>query len=69
MKAAKVILIILFFSALICFVRGDLTFPLVQTLPFCGGPRPGKYEIAACILVILLLWGLARLKRLHRDDG
>ena len=68
MKAAKIILIVLFLSALICFVRGDLTFPIVQTLPFMGGPRPGKYEVAAVILVILLLWGLARVKRLHNDS-
>ena len=68
MKAARILLLILFFSALICFVRGDLTFPIVQTLPFAGGPRPGKYEIAAFILILLLLWGLARLKRLHNES-
>jgi hypothetical protein len=63
MKAALSVAILLVASALIIWVRGGATFPIVQVLPFCGGHGPGCYDLASAIMLLIAIWGLWRLLR------
>ena len=64
MKAAKVVLIVLFCAVLINWIRGGQDFHLVQVLPFLGGHKPGIYDAAGLVMLLVLLpWGLRRLRR------
>jgi hypothetical protein len=64
MTAFKIILICLFSCLLIGWLRQGSSFPIVQTLPFLGGHKPGLYDIGAFVLLLLALWGVGRLRRL-----
>ena len=66
MKAASVVLIVVLIACFISFLRAGAGFPIVRCLPFCGGHRPGGYDAAAFALLLMIPWGLGRLRR--RDD-
>lgn len=69
MKAAKIILVILVISALIGWVRGGHgPEHIARSLPFCGGHKPGLYDIGGLAVIGLLLWGLARLRNTGKPD-
>jgi len=69
MKAAKIILVILVISALIGWVRGGHgPEHIAKTLPFCGGHRPGLYDLGGLAMLGLCLWGLARLRNARQAD-
>jgi hypothetical protein len=68
MKAAKLVLILIVTMGLILFVRGGRDFNLVKSLPFCGGHKPGFYDFGAIALVVLMLWGLGRLKQSGQEQ-
>ena len=64
MKAAKVVLIVLFCALIINWIRGGQDFHLARVLPFMGGHHPSIYDVAAIIfLCVMLPWGLRRLRR------
>ena len=63
MKSAKLVLVLLVTMGLIVFVRGGRDFSLPKALPFCGGHKPGFYDFGALCLIVLMLWGLGRLRR------
>ena len=67
MKAFWITLTIVLMASLICWLRAGADFPIVQCLPFAGGHRPGIQDIAAFVLVLMIPWGLSRLR--NRDDG
>ena len=70
MKAFKVAMIVLLTAIALNFVRGSEDFPLPHILPLSGGFRPGIYDLGAVGMVLLCLWGLARVSRLGgpRDE-
>ncbi len=63
MRAVVVVLIVIFASTLINWIRAGSSLPIVRSLPFCGGRKPGTYEVGAILMILLFLWGLARLRR------
>ena len=65
MREAKIVLILLLFAALIHAVREDAGFRLPQVVPFMGGRRPGEYDLAGIAMILIFLWGLGRLHRIH----
>ena len=70
MTAAKITMILVAIFSLIFWVRsdhGDLG-NLVKTLPFCGGHKPSVYDVGAVALIVLLFWGLSRLKGSGQTD-
>jgi hypothetical protein len=63
MKAAKIVLVVVFSAALIRAARlGDI-YPLPQALPLLGGKRPGLYDILGVLLVIAFLFAFSRIGR------
>ena len=64
MKAAKVVLIVLCCALIINWVRGGEDFHWARVLPLMGGHHPGIYDVAAVVLLLVMLpWGLRRLRR------
>ncbi len=68
MRAATVAAILVLGAGLISWERGGEGFHIVQTLPFCGGPRRGLVEVAGIILLLMIIWGFRRLRRPDRGD-
>lgn len=68
MKAAKVTLILLTAAAAVIFVKAGRTVDLRRTLPFCDGEPPNKYHLGALAMLLIWLWGMARLRRKDDDD-
>ena len=64
MKWFKVAVCIWMIGALLIWVRGPESFPLLDTLPFVDRSRHlGRdYDWAAVALILLGVWGLMRLK-------
>jgi len=63
MREAKMVLVVILISALIIAVRGDFKGHLLHTFPFLGGQPPGMYDAAGIAMLLIALWGLARLNR------
>ena len=69
MKAIKLVLIIFISALVINFIRNGRTFHIAKTLPFSNAPeRIGIYDWACVAVLIILAWGLYRLKRNKEDD-
>lgn len=69
MKAAKIIGVILLLGALIGWVRhGQDVGHIARSLPFCGGHKPGFYDLGALAVLGLVLWGLSRLRNAGKSD-
>ena len=70
MKIAKIVLIVTIAAAVITWLRAGEDFPLPRVLPFCGGyPPSALYDVIGGIgIVLIFLWGLARLRRRERSD-
>ena len=67
MKVGKLILIIIATAVVINFLRGSEGFALPRVLPFLGGFKPSfSFDVGAIVLLVLMFWGLGRLKR--RDE-
>ena len=66
MKALKIVLIVILAAVIVNMIRGGEDFPLPHTLPLAGGFSPGVYDLGASGLILLCLWGLARVRRLGR---
>ena len=63
MKAAKIAVVIVVISCLIAWCRSSFDFGhIARSLPFSGGHRPGIYDVGAVVILLLLLWGLSRLR-------
>ena len=69
MKCFKVILVLIVCFTLINFVRDGSDFALPRILPWCSGYRPGIHDLAAVVLLILLAWGISRLRRFGSDKS
>ena len=64
MKAIKLCLIILISAVIINFIRSGQTFHIAKTLPFSNGSeRINMYDWACVAVLVILAWGLYRLKR------
>jgi hypothetical protein len=65
-RAAAVVLIIVLIACLINYLRAGADFPIVRCLPFAGGHEPSLYDAGAFALLLMIPWGLGRLRR--KDD-
>ncbi|MFA6132818.1 MAG: hypothetical protein WC869_02235 [Phycisphaerae bacterium] len=69
MRLAKITIVLIIIAALIGWIRDEHTLGhIAKCLPFCSGAKPSFFDFGAVAMVILAIWGLARLKR-HGDDG
>jgi hypothetical protein len=67
MKAVKIALILLLTVLLVNWMRVTGGSHIVRVLPFVGGKqRPALFEVASVIMIVIALWGWARLKRGER---
>lgn len=66
MKAAKVVLILILIAVLINAVRLGDDFPLPYVFPGLGGMPPSQYDLAGIAMILITLWGLARLRQNRR---
>jgi hypothetical protein len=65
MREAKIVLVIILIAVLINAVRGDFRYHLLHTFPFLGRQPPGMYDVAGVAMILIALWGLARLNRIR----
>lgn len=65
MREAKIVLAIILMAVLINAVRGDFRGHLLHAFPFLGGQPPGIYDAAGIGMVLITLWGFARLNRIR----
>ena len=67
MKMSRMILatlIVIFSCVMINWVRGgDNAWHIVQSLPLLGGYRPSIYDVAGFVMLLILVWGIRRMKR------
>jgi hypothetical protein len=69
MKAIKLTLIIFISALVLNFIRNGRTFHIAKSLPFSNAPeKVGIYDWACVAVLIILAWGLYRIKRNSRDD-
>jgi len=66
MRAVKIVLILLLTALLINWMRGA-GGPIARVLPFMGGHRPALFEVASVVMIVIALWGWARLGRRGRQ--
>ena len=67
MRLFKIVLVTLLLTAIVNWVRRDRGFSILESLPIVGGHEPSRYDVAAIIMFLIALWGIARTAR--RDDG
>ena len=64
MKPVKLCITILIAAVIINFLRDGRTFHIAKVLPFSNGPeKTGIYDWACVIVLIIIVWGLYRLKK------
>jgi hypothetical protein len=69
MKAIKLILIIFISALIINFIRNGRTFHIAKSLPFANAPESISIYDWACVAVLVILaWGLYRIKRNSGDE-
>jgi len=69
MKAIKLTLILFLSALVINFIRNGRTFHIAKVLPFSNAPeRVGIYDFACFAVLIIMAWGLYRIKRNSKDD-
>jgi hypothetical protein len=68
MKAFMIVIVVIVTAVVINWVRCGDAFALPQALPFLGGKDPGVYDLGACGLLLLCLWGIIRLRRRDADN-
>ena len=68
MKAVKITLILLTAAAAILFMKANRSLDIREALPFCDGQPPNKYHAAGIVILLIWLWGMARLRRRDDDD-
>lgn len=69
MKAIKLILIIFISALVINFIRNGRTSHIAKALPFANAPeRISIYDWACVAVLVILAWGLYRLKRNSEDN-
>jgi hypothetical protein len=62
-KAVKITILLIIIIVLINWCRGDFDFALPMILPLLGGKKPGIYDVAGAIVLIIGILGLLRLSR------
>ena len=63
MKYAKLAVALIIISSLILWVRRSVDFGhIARSLPFSSGHRPGIYDVGSIVVILLVLWGLSRLR-------
>ena len=69
MKAIKLVLIIFISALVINFIRNGRMFHIAKALPFSNSPeRISIYDWACVAVLVILAWGLYRLKRKSDDE-
>jgi len=69
MKAIRIVLVLFVGSIIINFIKNDQTFHIAKTLPFSNNPeRVGFYDAAGVAALLILAWGLYRLKSRNKED-
>ena len=67
MKAIKLCLIIVIAAIIINFIKTGQGFHIAKSLPFSNAPdKVSLYDWAGVAVLIILAWGLYRIK--HMDD-
>jgi hypothetical protein len=58
MKAAKIILVVLFTAALVQGAKLGYSYFLPQIIPLCHGYKPGIYDLIGIVMILLFLYAL-----------
>jgi hypothetical protein len=66
MRAIRLCIILLLGAIVINFLREGRLFHIARTLPFAGGETINIYDWAGVAVLVILAWGLYRIK--HKDD-
>ena len=67
-KTFKITLIVLIAATVIIWLRDGQEFSLPELVPIFGGHELSRYDLGGLILIVIMVWGYARLKRMNRDD-
>ena len=69
MRIIRLVLIILICAIVINFIRNGRMFHIAKSLPFANNPENiGIYDWAGVAVLVILAWGLYRLKRNSEDE-
>jgi hypothetical protein len=63
MKVFKITLVVIILASVINAVRVGADFPILQSLPLLGGPRPLKYEVVGLVILCITAWVCRRLRK------
>lgn len=63
MRVFLVTLTIALGACMIRFIRQGADFHIARILPFAGGHPPGLYDVGAIVMILMIFWGLGRLRR------
>jgi len=61
MKAAKIVLVVVFFAAMVNSARLDYRYFLPQVIPGCHGSNLSKYDIVGIVLVVNFIYLFMRI--------
>ena len=63
MRYAKLAVVVVIICSVLVWVRRSVDFGhIARSLPFSSGHRPGIYDVGAIVIILLVLWGLSRLR-------
>ena len=69
MKAIRLCIILLIGAIVINFLREGRLFHIARTLPFAGGAETiNIYDWDGVVVLVILVWGLYRIKHMYDDD-
>jgi hypothetical protein len=63
MRLFKIVLVTLLLAAIVNWVRQGQRFSILESLPLVGGHDPSRYDVAAVVIIVIALWGIARTAR------
>ena len=63
MKTAKIVLVIVFAAAIISGAKLGYSYFLPRVIPLCSGYKPGIYDLAGIVMIILFLYALCKRRR------
>jgi hypothetical protein len=67
-RVIQVLVILIISLAILAFIRGGLDFDIRSIVPFMSGGEITLFDWGGLVLLILVVWGIFRVRRLGSKD-